>query len=352
MADSESGRNGEPAKLGLAVVGVGRWGPNLLRCFHEDTRCRVLYAVDGSASRLALVSEHYPAVVTTDSLAHALGDPGVDAIAIATPALTHFPICRKALSAGKHCFVEKPLTPSLEDAKELVAQAESQRLVLAVGHVFLYNPSVRTVKKYIDEGALGEISYLSMARTNLGPPDIDVDVAWDLASHDISIANFWLGTGPTRVTARGGAWVRPGQIDSVFATLEYPGGQLTHLIASWLNPRKVRDITVVGRKLMATIDDMSQGEPLRVYDKGLDASVPDEFVDTYAGFRASIRDGDVHIPKVPSTEPLKEEVADFVRAILAGGLPVSAGRAALPVVAAVEALHRSIAEERTVAVRQ
>lgn len=352
MADSYSDRHEGQATLGLAVVGVGRWGPNLLRCFHEDTRCRVLYAVDGSASRLALVREHYPAVSTTDSLALALGDPGVDAIAIATPALTHFPICRQALAAGKHCLVEKPLTPSLQEARELVAQAESQRLILAVGHVFLYNPSVRMVKQYIDEGVLGEISYLSMARTNLGPPDIDVDAAWDLATHDISIANFWLGTAPVRVTARGGAWVRSGQVDSVFATLEYPGGQLTHLMASWLNPRKVRDITVVGRKLMVTIDDMSQHEPLRVYDKGLDACVRDEFVDTYAGFRASIRDGDVHIPKVPSAEPLREEVADFVGAILAGGRPMSSGRAALPVVATVEALHRSMAEEKTVDVRQ
>ena len=338
----------EPSSLGVAVVGLGRWGPNLLRCLADDPRCRVLYAVDLDQSRLSHVRQRYASVTTTDSLSQALDDPRVNAMVIATPATSHYSICQRSLRAGKHCLVEKPLATSLRQASDLVYKAEAMGLVLAVGHVFLYNPSIRKVKDYLAQGELGSIHYLNMVRTNLGPPGIDVDVIWDLATHDISVANFWLGSSPLRVTANGGAWVEPDKIDSVFATLEYPAGEVAHLVASWLNPRKVRDIVVVGSRLMVSVDDMSPSEPLRVYDKGIDPQASNEFVDTYEGFRSSIRDGDVHIPKIAAAEPLREECRDFIDSVCAGCVPVSSGRGALPVVATIEAMHRSLVAHRTV----
>jgi predicted dehydrogenase len=267
---------------------------------------------------------------------------------IATPATSHYSICKSSLRAGKHCLVEKPLATSLQQASDLVNEADARGLVLAVGHVFLYNPSIRKVKDYLAQGELGSIHYLNMVRTNLGPPGIDVDVVWDLATHDISVANFWLGSTPVRVTANGGAWVVPDKIDSVFATLEYPAGEMAHVIASWLNPRKVRDIVVVGSRLMVTVDDMSPSEPLRVYDKGIDPQKRHEFVDTYEGFRSSIRDGDVRIPKITNQEPLREECRDFISSVFSGCAPASSGRSALPVVATIEAIHESLAARRTV----
>ena len=334
--------------LGIAIVGLGRWGPNLLRCLCDEPRCRVLYAVDLDKARLSQVSQRYSSVTATNSLGLVLDDPKVNAVVIATPASSHFSICQRSLRAGKHCLVEKPLATSLQQASALVAEAEAMGLVLAVGHVFLYNPSIRKVKDYIARGTLGAIHYLNMVRTNLGPPGIDVDVVWDLATHDISVANYWLGSSPHRVTANGGAWVDPDQIDSVFATLEYPAGEIAHLVASWLNPRKVRDIIVVGSRFMITVDDMSPSEPLRVYDKGIDTTTAGEFVDTYEGFRSSIRDGDVHIPKIEGAEPLREECRDFVTSVLSPCAPVSSGRAALPVVATIEAIHQSLVEHLTV----
>lgn len=330
--------------VGIAIFGVGHWGPNLLRNFSEDSRSQVLYVVDRDPERLALVAPRYPAIVLTDDAEVALADDAVTAVVIATPASTHFPLARAVLEANKHCLVEKPLATDALAAKILVAMAADRGLTLAVGHVFLYNLAVRLVKEYIDRGELGGIYYVSMVRTNLGPPGIDVNVAWDLATHDVSIANYWLGAHAATVSARGASWISPNpeREDTLFATLTYPTGQLVHINDSWLSPRKVRDIVVVGSRLMVTIDDMNPTEPVRIYDKGIDPEDTPAFVDSYDAFRASIRDGDVRIPHISGGEPLRLEGADFLQCVIDGRVPLADGESAVAVVGTIDAINRSM----------
>ncbi|HUY24686.1 MAG TPA: Gfo/Idh/MocA family oxidoreductase [Candidatus Saccharimonadales bacterium] len=328
--------------VGIALIGAGRWGPNLLRNFNDDPRSQVLWVVDRDPERLAAVAMRYPGVQLSPRIRDPLADPEVCAIVIATPAGTHAELARHALVAGKHCLVEKPLATNSVDAVGLVQLAQSRRCILAVGHVFLHNPAIRHAKACIDDGRLGHPYYASMVRTNLGPPGIDVNVAWDLATHDVSIATYWFGDPPLFASARGGCWISPGREDTIFATLLYPRDRLVHIVASWLSPRKVREITLVGSRSMVTIDDMNTAEPVRVHDKGIDAGVSADFVDSHGAFRASIRDGEVRIPRVAMGEPLREECEDFLDCILTGRAPVASGASALSTVRTIEAINRSL----------
>jgi predicted dehydrogenase len=250
---------------------------------------------------------------------------------------------KAALEAKKHVLVEKPITSNTAQGEELTDLAKKVGKILMVGHVFVYNTAVRKVRQYLEAGDLGRIYYVSMVRTNLGPIRMDVNAAWDLASHDISIVNYWLGGEPETASAVGGTWINNGIEDAVFATLRYPNGVLVNLHASWLNPRKSRDITVVGDKRMLTCDDMNLNEPIRVYDKGVtDAVTKPAFVDSFASFRASVREGDITIPKVSPGEPLKSECDHFLECIKAGKEPLTGGREAVAVVRALEAIARSV----------
>ncbi|MGH2770574.1 MAG: Gfo/Idh/MocA family protein, partial [Actinomycetota bacterium] len=297
----------------IAVIGAGHWGPNLIRNFHNHSTSEVLWVIDTDPVRLEQVRARFREVGTDPEAEVALSDSRVDAVVIATPTSTHFELAKRALAAGKHVLVEKPITTDSSEGEELVALAERLELVLMVGHVFIYNPGVRRVKQYLDSGELGRVYYVSMVRTNLGPIRMDVNSAWDLASHDISIVNYWLGSEPMSASAVGGTWINPGIEDAVFATFCYPGNVMVNLHASWLNPRKTRDMTVVGDKRMLTLDDMNLGEPLRIYDKSVtDERVTPNFIDSFASFRASVREGDVTIPKVALGEPLKAECDHFL----------------------------------------
>jgi predicted dehydrogenase len=270
----------------------------------------------------------------------ALDDDDVDAVVVATPTTTHFQLVSKAIGRGKHVFVEKPLTSEVETSAELCRAADEAGLTLMVGHVFLFNEAVIAAKRLIDSGQLGDIYYSSMLRTNLGPVRTDVDAAWDLASHDIAIANYWLDSVPTAASCRGGSWLNPGLDDAVFATLEYPNDVLVHVHASWLNPRKSRYFVVVGSKQMLTVNDMDLTEPLRIYDKGVDRDRND-IQDTFASFRASIRDGSITIPNVSVGEPLRAECDEFVRRLQGKGDRRSDGWAGLDVVRALAAMTES-----------
>lgn len=349
MVDAAATRPREPgderltAAVGIAVIGAGQWGPNLIRNFHDAENSRVVWVVDSDPSRLEQVRARFPEARLGRKAGPALADPEVTAVVVATPTSTHYEIVKAALDQGKHVLVEKPLATAVAEAEELCCMAEHRSLVLLVGHVFLFNTGVRRVARLIDDGDLGRIYYVSMVRTNLGPIRTEVSAAWDLASHDIAIANFWLGGKPTSVSALGGRWINPGFEDAVFATLRYPGAVLVSLHASWLNPRKARDITIVGERRMATLDDMSLSEPLRVFDK----SVSDErsnvgFVDTFASFRASVHEGDITIPRVPLSEPLRAECEHFLECIVDGTTPLSGGPEGLAVVRVLEALDRSL----------
>jgi predicted dehydrogenase len=331
--------------LRVAVIGVGHWGPNLIRNFHDGVKSRVVRVVDPSAERRALVQSRFPDIPTAAEAAAALSAPDVDAVVIATPSVTHHRLTRAALEAGKHVLVEKPLATRSEDAEELCQLAAGVGRVLMVGHVFLYNAAVRRVKELIDADHLGRINYIAMVRTNLGPIRTDVNAAWDLAAHDISMANDWLEAIPLKVSAVGGAWINPGVEDAIFATLRYPGEILVSLHVSWLNPRKIRDITVVGERRMLTFDDVNTTEPLRIYDKNVsDERFTPTWVDNYASFRAHVREGDVTIPRIPPGEPLLSECRDFVDCIERGAKPRSDGRVGLAVVRVLVALERSLRE--------
>jgi predicted dehydrogenase len=289
------------------------------------------------------IADLYPDVHAVADASLVMDSDAIDAVAIATPTRTHYPLVREALLANKHVLVEKPLTDDLAAAIELEKLAEERGRVLLVGHVFLYNRGVEAVKQYIDEGHLGQPYYISMVRTNLGPIRNDVNASWDLGSHDISIANYWLGARPLAVSATGGTWINPGIADAVFATLEYPGNVLVNVQASWLNPRKVRDVTVVAEHKMLTLDDTNDTEPIRIYDKGVvDERVRDEVIDTVGKFRSMVHEGEILIPRVSLGEPLKAECDHFLECVLHGAVPRTGAAPAVDVVRALDAMDRSM----------
>ena len=328
----------------IAVLGAGHWGPNLIRNFDNRQRSAVRWIVDRDPARLAAAEARFPGAKLTTQPAEAIADPAVDAVVIATPTITHYELAKAALERGKHVLVEKPLADSAAACRELIELAERTERVLLVGHVFLFNPAVRWVKEYLDSGQLGAIYYVSSQRTNLGPIRTDVNAAWDLASQDLSIFNYWLGTTPRSACAVAGTWLNPGIADAVFATLRYPGDVLAHLHVSWLNPRKNRDITVVAQRRMLTYDDMSLSEPIRVYDKRVaEQRTESNFVDTFASFRSSVREGDITIPRVAMGEPLAAECEHFLDCLESKARPQCGGAEALDVVRVLEAISRSIA---------
>jgi len=329
--------------LGVAVVGVGHWGPHLVRNFNDHLSSHTLWVIDQDEKRRKAIGERFPSVSISPDFEDALADDRVDAVVIATPTSTHYRLVEQALEANKHVLVEKPITNSLAEAISLSKLAEARDRVLMVGHVFLFNPAIRAAKQYIDEGEVGSVKYVSMTRTNLGPVRLDVNAAWDLASHDVSIANYWLGGIPDSVSASGGSWLNPGVHDVVFATLRYPNDVMVNIEASWLNPRKRRLISVVGADRMLTVDDMDLNEPLRLYDKGV-VGASSEITDTFAGFRSQVREGEVRIPHVTTGEPLRTECDEFLSRIRGADGSLSNGWAGTEVVAVLEAIDRSIAE--------
>jgi predicted dehydrogenase len=333
----------DTSPIRLAVVGAGHWGPNLIRNFDNPPTSQVKVVVDRDASRLAQVRSRFTNVATAETIEAALADPTIDAFVVATPTSTHYAVVKAALEAGKHVLVEKPITTRSAEAAELTALAAKQGRVLMVGHIFVFNQAVRRVRSYIESGDLGRIYYISMVRTNLGPIRMDVSASWDLMSHDISIVNYWLGGEPDTASALGGTWINPGIEDAVFATLRYPNNVLVNVHASWLNPRKARDITVAGDKRMLTFDDMDMLEPVRIYDKQVtDKTTKPAFIDNFASFRASVREGDITIPKVPGGEPLKAECDHFLECIREGKAPLVSGKEAGAVVRTLEAIDRSM----------
>jgi predicted dehydrogenase len=331
-------------ELEIAIVGAGHWGPNLIRNLSSNPRSNVRWVIDASDDRRAQVAQRFPGVRTGSDLTEALADDAVGAVVVATPTKTHFDIVSKALEAGRHVFVEKPLAASLEEGVALAELAERVDRRLFVGHVFLFNGAVRFVHDVIGRGDLGDLCHITMARTNLGPVRVDVNAAWDLASHDISILNQWLGALPAQVSAVGGAWLNPGVADAIFATLSYESGVIANLHVSWLNPRKGREVTVVGTQRMLVFDDLSMDEPVRIYDRGVhDAPPVADLADSFVAYRTSIRDGAITIPRVPFSEPLKAECDHFVDHVLDGGPAVSSAKVGLDVLRVLDAIDRSVA---------
>jgi len=327
----------------VAVIGAGQWGPNLIRNFHNKQTSEVRWIIDRDATRLKEVHRHFPDVHVATDAEQALRDSSVHAVVVASPTSTHYALTKEALERRKHVLVEKPLTTEIKQGIELFELATKYQLTLMVGHVFVYNPAVRKIKEYLDAGHLGTVNYMSMVRTNLGPIRVDVNAAWDLAAHDLSIANYWLNAEPLSASATGGSWINQGIEDTVFATLRYPKRVMVNLHASWLNPCKARNITVVAERRMLTFDDMNLTEPVRIYDKEPSAvQVSPTYADSFASFQASIRKGDVTVPKVVIGEPLALQCAHFLECIATGKQPFTGAREGIAVVRALEAIQRSI----------
>ncbi|HEY6010430.1 MAG TPA: Gfo/Idh/MocA family oxidoreductase [Nitrospirota bacterium] len=299
----------------IAQIGVGYWGPNLLRNLVSNKRCTVSRVVDLSEERRDYVRGLYPAVNVSDRVDDVISDPSIDAVVIATPVATHFDIAMKALEAGKHIFVEKPMARSVREVEEIGRLASKKNKVAMVGHTFLFNNAVRYVKKMIDAGDLGDIRYIYSQRLNLGRIRSDVDALWNFAPHDVSIIQYWLGDPvPQSVVRRGVGYIQEQVDDVVFVNIIYPNKVMANIHVSWLDPNKVRSIVVVGSKKMIVYDDISENK-ITIYDKGIDKkAVLGQNMD-YDGNALPVfnhRSGDVLMPKIDFKEPLKVEVDHFL----------------------------------------
>jgi predicted dehydrogenase len=321
----------------IAQVGYGYWGPNLARNFHQLPGAELAYVVDANPNVLAQVRQQY-GCQTTAILSDVLDDPSVSAIAVATPARTHYELVRTALSAGKHVFVEKPLAMSTSEARDLVELAARQERHLMVGHVFEYNPAVHYIKQAVQAGELGEVYYLYSRRVNLGRVQSDVNALWSIAPHDISIALFLLEQMPVAVSCHGASCLNGTVEDVVFLTLHFPNNLLCHIHVSWLDPSKVREMTVVGSRKMIVYDDVSTEGKVRIYDKGAYRKGDP----IYGEFQYKLHSGDILIPRIDMQEPLRLECAHFVDCIRSGKRPQTDGENGLRVVTVLEAGQQSL----------
>jgi predicted dehydrogenase len=321
----------------IAVVGLGYWGPNLVRNINEFPGAEPVVVCDLRSDALETITRRYPAVRATTSFSEVLADDEVDAVVIATPVSRHHPMAAAALRAGKHVFVEKPLAASSRDASDLIGLAERLGLVLMPGHTFLYSPPVMMIRKLIESGELGEIYFISTSRVNLGLHQPDVSVAWDLGPHDFSILRYWLGETPAYASALSRGCVIPTIPDVAFINLEFPSGTVAHVELSWLAPSKLRRTTVVGSRKMVVYDDTS-AEPVRVFDSG--ANVPNP--ETFGEYKLTYRTGDIVSPQVEVAEPLYREIEDFCAAIRTGSVPRSSSEVGLEVVRIIEAVDASL----------
>lgn len=307
--------------INIVQIGVGYWGPNLLRNLVSNKDAHLKTVVDLSTERRQFVESTYPTVQTTDNVIDVLNDTSIQAIVISTPVETHYDLAIKALNAGKHILVEKPMATSSDEVKAIDQLAQENNLIAMVGHTFLFNNTVRTIKKLIDDGELGDIRYIYSQRVNLGRIRSDVDALWNLAPHDISIIQYWLDEpNPIQVDRYGMSFVQEGIDDVVFMNIKYPNNVMANIHVSWLDPRKIRRMTVVGSKKMVLYDDIAENK-ITIFDKGIDRmAVLGENMDFDNGntFTFQHRSGDVLMPKVNWIEPLKTEIAHFIDCISNG----------------------------------
>ncbi|HEU68911.1 MAG TPA: Gfo/Idh/MocA family oxidoreductase [Candidatus Acetothermia bacterium] len=321
-----------------AVIGLGYWGPNIARNLSQLEGAELAEVCDVDPKRLEVAASRWPHARRSQNPVVVFANPDIDAVAITTPASSHFALAKAALEHEKHVFVEKPLALTSSEAEELVELARARGRVLMVDHTFDYHPAVQHMEMLIRSGGVGQVHYISSQRLSLGIVRQDVNALWNLAPHDVSILLRLLGEEPAEITATGGAYLQPGIEDVVFITLRFPSGAIGHVHVSWLDPRKVRLVTVVGSKKMAVFDDVTSEERLKLYDKGFDR--PERY-ESYGEF-LTLRSGEVVAPRIPSQEPLRLACADFVKAIQTGSFPRSDGEAGLRVVRVLEAAQAAL----------
>jgi predicted dehydrogenase len=326
-------------QIKLGVVGCGYWGPNLIRNFRSLPDCNLKMMCDLSADRLKHLRALYPEVKGETDFSHMLNGAGLEAIVIATSVKHHFPMAKAALLAGKHTFIEKPMAASSDQCEELIDIARKQGLVLMVGHTFLYSPAVTKIKEIVDKGDLGDIRYISARRLNLGLFQKDINVAWDLAPHDISIILHIMGEPPVSVNCRGSAHVTPGIEDVTSMCLTFGKDRSAIIHSSWLDPRKVREMTIVGSKRMIVYDDVAPLEKIRIFDVRVER--PPHY-DTFAEFHYAYHYGDVYAPYIKQEEPLKTECQHFLDCIRESKSPLSSGAQGMEMVRILEASSLSL----------
>jgi predicted dehydrogenase len=326
--------------IGVAVVGFGYWGPNIVRNIAERPDLRLLGLCEHDPVRAEEFSRRYPGVRVESELDALLLDPRVQAVAIATPPRTHYELARQALESGRHVLVEKPLATNVADAEELIALADRVDRVLMPGHTFVYSPPVNKVRELIHSGELGDVYFVTSSRMNLGLYQSD-GVISDLAPHDLSILLYWLDRPVTHIAASGQSIFQDGIPETAFLTVTFAGGATANVQISWLAPRKMRQMVVVGSKRMVQYEDTSSDESVRIYDRGLDVAAV-EAPATFGEYRMTYRSGDIVVPRIEAAEPLGLELADFARAIRTGAEPRSNSTLGLEIVRALDAAHLSM----------
>jgi predicted dehydrogenase len=324
-------------KVGL--VGYGYWGPNLARNFYELPVSELVAIADQKDDQLSRAQSKYPDIKLVKDYRE-LFDIGLDAVVVSTPPKTHFKIAKDCLLHGLNVLVEKPLTLDSKEAEELIEIADAKGLTLMVGHTFRYNSAIHEMKKYIDNKELGDVYYIDTARLNLGLFNRDSNVIWDLAPHDISILLYLLNDKPISVSAQGMPCVTPGVYDVAYINLIFPNNLTAYVHVSWLDPCKVRRVTIVGSKKMAVFNDVAIEGKIKIYDQGVDAPA---YTNGFGEFQYSYRHGDITIPNIKFVEPLREECQDFVNSIVNHTEPISSARSGLHVIKILEAAMQSIA---------
>lgn len=306
----------------LAIIGLGHWGPNYLRNFSQEKNCCLVACLDANAERIKLFQDKYPSVHFYTDLDSMLAKESLDAAVLVTPTSTHFDLAQICLKKNLHILIEKPFALIPEQCVALGALAQERKKILMVGHTFLYNGAVNWMKRFFEAGSAGRIYYLHAARTNLGPIRQDVNALYDLAPHDISIFLYLLGLKPKAVSAQGAAFFNQNE-DVVFLTLYFENKIMAHIHVSWLDPCKVRKITVIAEKQMLVFDDIDVAEPIRIYNKGV--KPPKDIMD-FSQFKAVVYDGDIVIPKIPLDEPLKIQCQEFLKCVVENKTPLSDAR--------------------------
>ena len=325
----------------IAVIGCGEWGPNHIRNFSSLPESEVVAVADMREERLARVAADFPAIARYTDAAAMLALPELDAVVVATPAKTHYAIVRAVIEAGKHVLCEKPLCTTSDDSAAIVKLAEERKTLLMVGHVFLFNRGIRKLKEIITDRTLGRVFYLMSRRTGLGPIRRDVSALWDLAAHDVSIANFLLDAMPFEVSAVGQAYLQDGIDDLSFLTLRYPENVIANIQVSWIDPKKVREITVVGQEKMACWNELVTPGPVTIFDTAI-VRAPRHYAD-FGEFQLLTREGDITIPRVVAEEPLRLQARAFLEALTTGEVKDGDGRHAVEVTRVLDAATRSMA---------
>ena len=328
----------------IGIIGCGHWGKNYLRVFREICEDIVISVSDSRPQILEAINRRFPQVKTCGRPQDIFDDPSIEAVVIATPAATHYPLVKAALQSAKHVLVEKPFTIQSSEAAELTELAAAVRRVLMVSHTFLYNPAIIQIKRYLDSGDCGKIYYLKAVRTHLGLIRDDVNVFWDLAAHDISIFNFFLGAAPVMVSAVGASVIKPGREDVGFATLVYPHNVIAGIHVSWIDSNKERQISIVAGRQRIVFDDLNNLEKIRIFEKGVEV---ERDISNFGEFQLLLRDGSIISPKVEANEPLRKQCEHFLDCAGSGKPPLTDGKGGLAVVKVLEALQESLAKSGT-----